>query len=70
MKRNWVAKCQYPGLNEFLFGTVFAESELEAERALIVLLNETVPVMPKMLAILPGAVVFHDESTCCFGVKL
>lgn len=61
--RHWVGRCCYPGKKPFLFGTVQAETELEALRALDVLWAEISPhAMPPEVAMLPGLLAFHPEE--------
>lgn len=65
----WVAVCQYVGLKEFYFGTVYTEhngGDLKSETALLEArkmieknLAGCVPTLPKILKLIPGQIVFH-----------
>ncbi len=57
-KRSWCAQCRYDGLQEFIFGTVFADNEREALRAIEVALREVFPSLPQSIIVIPGAVFF------------
>lgn len=60
--RHWCARCAYPGLKPFLFGTVQAESELQALRALQALWAEICPHPAPPMAPLPGTLAFIPEE--------
>ena len=58
---SWCARCQFPGREPFLFGTVFTERGEGEERALALLLEllgRHLPTLPEIVAVIPGAVVF------------
>ena len=64
MKRhfNWCALVSYPGRPEFLFGTVQAQTEMEAERELLALWQLHSPhAAPEIRAIHRGALVFEED---------
>lgn len=63
-RRAWCAKCCWGtgNFSPFCFGTVFAESELEAERLIKTAWAEICPHPMKLLALLPGQLVFCAEA--------
>jgi len=60
--RNWCGLCQYPDRKSFLFGTVQAESELEALRELEARWAKISPYPAPSIAPLPGVLAFRDEA--------
>lgn len=61
--RHWVGRLCYPDKEPFLFGTVQAETELEAIRELGSAWAEISPYpMPPVAAILPGILAFLPEE--------
>lgn len=65
--RAWCAKAKWPDtagrtFKPFLLGTVFAEQEHEAERALKSLWDEICPYPVEWLAFLPGQLVFLENT--------
>lgn len=61
--RHWCGKAQFPGKDEFMLGTVQAETELEAERLLFELWAEILPYdPPKSFVCLPGTLAFRPET--------
>lgn len=61
-KRHWCAKVQYEGKEEFLVGTVWAEQEHEAEHEMYALIDKILPLRPRILALVPGYLRFHEEA--------
>lgn len=59
--RAWCGRCEYPGYDPFLFGTVVAESELEALRALQEAWARISPHPAPSFAPLQGMLIFNDE---------
>ncbi|MEY2882390.1 MAG: hypothetical protein RL490_114 [Pseudomonadota bacterium] len=60
--RHWCAECRYPGLEPFIFGTVQAESEMQAIRALADLWITIVPFPAPPMIPLPGMLAFRPEE--------
>lgn len=61
--RHWCAALQFPGKAPFLFGTVQAETELEALRAAEVAWAAVFPIpMPAGAVMHPGTLAFHGDS--------
>lgn len=59
--RHWCASCRYPGLEEFLLGTVQAEGYEAARAALLALWREISPhPPPDTFDPIPGELVFRD----------
>lgn len=64
--RSWFARCCYPGLHPFVFGTAFTtpkEGEEAARLAITRLMDEVLPIRPDILSIEPGAVFVEVEQT-------
>lgn len=58
--REWVARARYPGKDEFWFGTVAAESEMEAERAAFALWATIMPIgPPAVFVMVPGILILQ-----------
>lgn len=63
VNRSWCAKCRFPERAEFLFGTVWADSEMHALELLQQAWHRLCPYPVEWLYVLPGAIVFvHDEE--------
>lgn len=63
--RPWCARCQYPGLEPFLFGTVWTErgeGEETARQQVLAALGATYPTAPGVLDVLPGQLVFVGDD--------
>lgn len=61
--RAWCARAKYPGdFEQFLFGTVFAEGELNAQALLQQKWKTICPHEIEWLAILPGQLVFVEDK--------
>ncbi|WP_374139448.1 hypothetical protein [Sphingomonas sp.] len=60
--RHWCGKGCYPGLKPFLFGTVQAETELEAIRELDAAWAKINPHAPPSWTPLPGLLAFRDDA--------
>lgn len=62
-ERMWCALCRYPGMAEFMLGTVAATGEEHARRELARLWAEISPhPMPEILAVMPGQLVFQGDT--------
>lgn len=59
--RSWVARAGFTGRPEFLFGTVWADSEMHALELLKAKWMEICPYEVEWTAVLPGALVFVDN---------
>ena len=61
VKRSWCAKCRFTDRPEFLFGTVWADSEMHA----LCLLQEAwlsmCPHDVEWISVLPGTIVFVPD---------
>ena len=63
--RSWCAKCRFPDRPEFLFGTVWADSEMHALDLLQQAWLRLCPHPVEWISVLPGALVFvTDEEQC------
>ena len=60
VKRSWFAYAKYPNLSEFIFGTVFADSEEHARIEIGKSLAAHVPPGFEILAVIPGAIHVVD----------
>jgi len=61
--RHWCGILRYPGRESFYFGTVQAETELEALRKLEAAWRVLSPhPMAPVEAMLPGTLAFHPEG--------
>lgn len=66
LRRNWCARVKFrTGTAEFIFGTVQADTDMEAERALIDALLAVVPLLRESIEYIypiQGMLVFQDEG--------
>lgn len=60
VNRSWVGRARFPARPEFLFGTVWADSEMHALELLKAEWLTICPYEVEWLAVLPGALVFVD----------
>lgn len=62
-RRIWFGLCQFAGLRAFHLGNVEAESEMEAELALLALWREMIPCdPPRMIQCIPGHILAHPDE--------
>ena len=60
--RSWCARMTFgKEYRPFTFGTVFADSELEAERLLEAIWHTVCPHPVTTLAVIPGYIAFHGR---------
>jgi hypothetical protein len=58
--REWVAKFQYPGKRLCYFGTVRAETEMQAEQLARKRWKETLPFdPPNVFTMIPGSIILQ-----------
>lgn len=58
--RQWVAKFRYPGKTECYFGTVTAESEMQAEQEARKSWSEVFPIdPPSVFTMYPGQIILN-----------
>lgn len=63
--RNWCARCQFDGKEPFILGTAHvpaAAQHHEVEAAAYQMMDRLFPSRPVLLALLPGALVFHGDE--------
>jgi len=61
--RHWCCQGNYEGKEAFVFGTVQAETELDALRAIQSLWGRTMPfALPATVAVIPGLLAFQPEE--------
>lgn len=62
-KRSWCAKCRFSARRaEFLFGTVWADSEMHALELLQQAWLKLCPYPVEWISVLPGALVFVNDE--------
>ena len=67
VKRSWCAKCRFPDRPEFMFGTVWADSEMHALELLQQAWHKLSPYPVEWISVLPGALVFVNEEDAEHG---
>lgn len=63
-ERTWIARARYPGLDDFIVGTVFTAREASEETARALLLEYILTILPpgfEILAVMPGAVMVRYD---------
>lgn len=63
--RTWIARARYPGLEEFIAGTVFTDRQASEETARPLLHEYMLTFLPagfEILAVMPGAVVVRYDN--------
>lgn len=64
VSRSWVARCQYQGLDEFVFGTVFTgrnDGEEAARMKALDQIDAALPTRPNILSIERGCILVNYE---------
>lgn len=62
-RRAWCATCRFPMKDEFTFGTAFADGHEAARQAIEAALATVFPILPDILAVIPGQLVFQSEAS-------